>query len=86
MGTKSKNQKPKSKGNVQDFIDDARKDPKLYKQMISIIHNKGKGLTPETFMKKFHRLGYSGVSLQSAKSTLATIRSLENPKAWDWHY
>jgi len=75
-----------SKGNVFDFIEDANKDPKLYNQMIAIIKKKGKGETPETLLKKFHRLGYEGVSLQATKNIIATLRRLKNPEAWDWHY
>ncbi len=79
-------EKKVSKGNVFDFIEDALRDPKLYKEMMKVINNKGKGLTPKAFMEKFHRMGYSGVSLQAARSTLATLRTVKNPKGWDWHY
>ena len=75
-----------SKGNFFDFIEDANRDPKLHKQMTELIKKKGKGETAETLLKKFHRLGYEGVSLQVTKSILATMRRLKNPEGWDWHY
>ena len=79
-------EKKVSKGNMSKFIEDAIEDPKLYNQMMAVIKTKGKGLTPGKFMEKFHRLGYEGVSMQDAKSTLATLRKLKNPESWDWHY
>lgn len=75
-----------SKGNVFDFIEDANEDPKVYKQMMAVIKTKGKNETPDSLLKKFHRLGYEGVSLQATKSILATLRSLKKTDAWDWHY
>lgn len=75
-----------SKGNVFDFIEDANRNPTLYKQMIAIIKTKGSGYTADKLLKKFHRLGYEGVSLQNTKKIIATLRRLENPEAWDWHY
>jgi|OpeIllAssembly_1097287.scaffolds.fasta_scaffold180292_2 hypothetical protein len=87
MANKTQSKKKKvSKGNVFDFIEDANKDPKLYKQMIAIIKTKGKGYTAETLLKKFHRLGYEGVSLQATKRIMATLKRLKDPEAWDWHY
>ena len=81
----SKNRKA-SKGNVFDFIEDANADPNLYKQMMAIIRTKGKGYTAETLLKKFHRMGYEGVSLQATKRIMATLKKLKDPDAWDWHY
>jgi hypothetical protein len=83
--TESKSKKA-SKGNVFDFIEDANRNPNLYKKMIAIIRTKGKGYTPQSLMKKFHSLGYEGVSLQNAKRILTTLKKLKDPDAWDWHY
>ncbi len=63
-----------SKGNMFNFFEDASKDPKLQKEMKAMIKKKGKGETPKTFMEKFHKLGYDGVSLRDCKKILDILK------------
>jgi hypothetical protein len=65
--------KAKSKGNIFKFIEDASKDPELKKKMDDMVKGRGKGETPEGFLKKFYNLGYDGVSLEDCTRILITL-------------
>jgi hypothetical protein len=79
--------KKESKGNYLDFIEDLAQDPKLRKKVVDIIKTKGKGLTADKLLKKFHDLKYDGVSLRDAKKILAILANLDpDPSKWDWGY
>lgn len=79
--------KKESKGDFVKFIKDAANDPKLHKKMIAVVNKKGKGETPETLLKKFHDLGYNGVSLQHCITALFILKEgMKDPSLMDWSY
>jgi len=79
--------KKESKGDFVKFIRDAANDPNLHKKMMDVINKKGKGETPDTLLKKFHGLGYYGVSLQDCNTALFMIKEgIRDPSGVDWTY
>ncbi len=78
--------KKESKGNFFNFIDDSASDPKLYKQMMNVINQKGKGWTGEKLLTEFHKLHYDGVSLRDCNKLLINLKRIKDPSAWNWSY
>jgi hypothetical protein len=78
--------KKKSKGNFFNFIDDTATHSQLKKKMLHVIRTKGKGITPDAFLKEFHDLGYDGVSLRDCNRILITLKKVKDPSRTDWLY
>jgi len=79
--------KKESKGNIFNFFEDASKDPTLQKKMLAVIKTKGKGMKPEGLLKKFHDLGYDGVSLRDCNRILIILKSpIPLEQGGEWAY
>jgi hypothetical protein len=79
--------KKEPKGNIFNFFEDASKNPSLQKKMFAVIKTKGKGMKPEGLLKKFHDLGYYGVSLRDCSRMLIILKSpIPLDQRGEWAY
>ena len=74
-----------SKGKFHNFMQDATKDAKLRKEMISVI--KRKNITPERLLREFGKRHYEGVTITDCRKILKILENpLELQKLEGWHY